>query len=122
MTDVANKFTVEPFSSSAEKREKFNRLLKKRYAAEARFKLWGIAAISVAVVFLVLLLGSIIMQGSSAFMTTRVTLEVKLDPAVIDPQGTRDPKVLAAADYNALLRQSMQALFPRSRAAARPGR
>lgn len=112
MTDVANKFTVEPFSSSAEKREKFNRLLKKRYAAEARFKLWGIAAVSVAVVFLVLLLGSIIMQGSSAFMTTRVTLEVKLDPAVIDPQGTRDPKVLAAADYNALLRQSMQALFP----------
>ena len=112
MTDVANKFTVEPFSSSAEKREKFNRLLKKRYAAEARFKIWGIAAVSVAVVFLVLLLGSIIMQGSSAFMTTRVTLEVKLDPAVIDPQGTRDPKVLAAADYNALLRQSMQALFP----------
>lgn len=112
MTDVANKFTVEPFSSSAEKREKFNRLLKKRYAAEARFKMWGIAAVSVAVVFLVLLLGSIIMQGSSAFVTTKVTLEVKLDPAVIDPQGTRDPKALAAADYNALLRQSMQALFP----------
>ncbi|PWR21921.1 phosphate ABC transporter permease PstA [Zavarzinia compransoris] len=112
MTDVANKYTVEPFSASVEKRERFNRLLKKRYAAEARFKMWGIAAISVAVVFLVLLLGSIIMQGSSAFVTTRVTLDVHLDPAVIDPQGTKDPKVLAAADYNALLRKSMQTLFP----------
>ena len=112
MTDVAGKFTVEPFSASAEKREKFNRLLKRRYAAEARFKMWGIAAVSVAVVFLVLLLGSILLQGASAFSTTKVELELYLDPAVIDPQGTKDPQVIASADYNQILRASMSKLFP----------
>lgn len=112
MTDVANKFVVEPFSASTEKREKFNRLLKKRYAAEARFKFWGILAVSTAVVFLVLLLGSIILQGSSAFVTTKIELELNLDPAVIDPQGTRDPKVIANADYTAIIRAAMQKKFP----------
>ncbi|MFZ2871630.1 phosphate ABC transporter permease PstA [Zavarzinia sp.] len=112
MTDVANKFVVEPFSASTEKHEKFNRLLKKRYAAEARFKMWGILAVSSAVVFLVLLVGSIILQGSSAFVTTKVELELNLDPAVIDPQGTKDPKVIASADYTALIRAAMQKKFP----------
>ena len=112
MTDVANKFVVEPFSASTEKREKFNRLLKKRYAAEARFKMWGIAAVSSAVVFLILLLGSIILQGSSAFVTTKVELELTLDPAIIDPQGTKDPSVIANADYNAIIRAAMQKKFP----------
>ncbi|MCF4165411.1 phosphate ABC transporter permease PstA [Zavarzinia compransoris] len=112
MTDIAGKYTVEPFSASTEKREKFNRLLKKRYASEARFKMWGIAAVSVAVVFLVLLLGSIILQGSSAFVTTKVELEVSLDREIIDPQGTNDPMVIASADYNKILRNAMQSLFP----------
>ncbi|RJF89767.1 phosphate ABC transporter permease PstA [Oleomonas cavernae] len=112
MTDVAQKFRSEPFSTTDEGREKFNRLLKRRYAAEARFKMWGIAAVSVAVVFLILLVGSIIYQGSTAFLTTKINLEVALDPAVIDPQGSKDPAVIGAADYNAILRAAMQKRFP----------
>ncbi len=65
--------------------------LKRRYAREGRFKLYGLLAIGVAVGFLLLLLGRIIEQGHTAFYTHSVTTPVYMDPARIDrayPQGT----------------------------------
>ena len=65
--------------------------LKKRYAREGRFRLYGLLAIGVAVGFLLLLLGRIIEQGHTAFYTHSVTVPVYMDPARIDrayPQGT----------------------------------
>jgi phosphate transport system permease protein len=41
--------------------------LKRRYAREGRFRLYGLLAIGVAVGFLLLLLGRIIEQGHTAF-------------------------------------------------------
>ncbi|MDO8296245.1 MAG: phosphate ABC transporter permease PstA [Caulobacter sp.] len=61
-----------------------NRRLKKRHAAEARFRLYGRMAIIVALSFLVLLLGRIGLQGYSTFTTNTVSLPVYLDPARID--------------------------------------
>lgn len=65
--------------------------LKRRYAREGRFRLYGLLAIGVAVGFLLLLLGRIIEQGHTAFYTHTVTVPVYMDPARIDrgyPQGT----------------------------------
>lgn len=65
--------------------------IKKRYAKERRFKMYGILAVSVAVGFLLLLLGRIIEQGHTAFYAHEITLPVYMDPARIDrtyPQGT----------------------------------
>ncbi len=65
--------------------------LKRRYARERRFRLYGILAVSVAVGFLLLLLGRIIEQGHTAFYAHEITLPVYMDPARIDaayPQGT----------------------------------
>ncbi|WP_439478458.1 phosphate ABC transporter permease PstA [Brevundimonas sp.] len=65
--------------------------LKRRYAREGRFKLYGLLAIGVAVGFLLLLLGRIIEQGHTAFYTHSLTVPVYMDPARIDrgyPQGT----------------------------------
>ena len=58
--------------------------LKKRHAAEARFRLYGRVAIIMALSFLVLLLGRIGMQGYSTFTTNTVSLPVYLDPTKID--------------------------------------
>lgn len=57
---------------------------KKRNAAEARFKGFGIAAIVTGLFFLVVLLWQIIANGSGAFMQTRLTLPVMLDAAAIE--------------------------------------
>jgi phosphate transport system permease protein len=65
--------------------------LKRRYAREGRFRLYGLLAIGVAVGFLLLLLGRIIEQGHTAFYAHTVTVPVFMDPAKIDrayPQGT----------------------------------
>ena len=65
--------------------------LKARYARERRFRLYGILAVSVAIGFLLLLLGRIIEQGHTAFYAHEVTLPVYMDPGRVDrayPQGT----------------------------------
>ena len=86
--------------------------LHRRYAAERRFRLYGLAAIGLAVLMLALLLGSIVSKGYTAFLQTRIGLDIHFDPAVIDPTGTRDPAVLASADYGKLVRTALQARFP----------
>lgn len=84
----------------------------RRHAAERRFRLYGVLAIVFAVSFLVLLLGSIAVQGYTAFTATQIRLDVTFEPEVIDPEGTGDPELWAGADYGALIRHSLSARFP----------
>ncbi len=86
--------------------------IRRRYAAERRFRLYGALAIAIAVIFLAILLVSIVSKGYSAFYATYVGLDVTFDPATIDPQGTKDPAVIGNADFNKLARDSLQAMFP----------
>ncbi|MGB3500705.1 MAG: phosphate ABC transporter permease PstA [Mesorhizobium sp.] len=83
--------------------------IKKRYAAEARFKAYGMAAITFGLLFLAIMLGTIVTKGYTAFWQTNITLPITFDPAVIDPQnksGT-DPAVLVRANYDRLIQQAM---------------
>jgi phosphate transport system permease protein len=86
--------------------------LKRRYAAERRFRITGIAAIAVALSFLVLLLGSIFSRGITAFVQTRIQLQVSFsaDTLGIAPGADRD--ALAAADYPGLAKAAIWARFP----------
>jgi phosphate transport system permease protein len=86
--------------------------VRRRYAAERRFRFYGILAISMAMGMLALLLFSIVAKGYSAFAQTEIALDIHFDAAVIDPQGTRDPAALAAADYAKLVRDALYAQFP----------
>lgn len=86
--------------------------IKRRYAVEARFRLYGLSAITVAIMFLAILLGTIVSNGYSAFVTTAIALDVNLDKAEIDPNGTRDPETIAQADFRGLVRSSIRTLFP----------
>ena len=86
--------------------------LSKRYKREARFRRMGLAAIIMGLIFLSLLFVSIVGNGYSAFWQTFVQLEVHLDAAVIDPDGTRDPEVIAGADYGGMVKQSLRDMVP----------
>jgi phosphate transport system permease protein len=66
----------------------------------------------VTAAFLVFLLADIIRKGAPAFFEHRAQLSVTLDPAVIDPKGTRNIADLRSADYQALVRAAMIAQFP----------
>ncbi len=86
--------------------------LARRRRAEKRFRAYGLISITIGLCFLVVLFGSIIGNGYTAFWHTSIGLDVNFDPAVIDPEGTHNPSVLETADYDALLKASLGALFP----------
>ena len=93
MTDAAQSSTgVSPRTQRLQAR------LRGRYARETRFKWYGRAAIGFALTFLVILLGSIIMQGHTAFYSHSVTLPVYMDASRIDrsyPQGANFEQIVA---------------------------
>lgn len=86
--------------------------LARRYRRERRFQLYGLLSVVFGVLFLGFLLTTIVGSGYSAFRQAFVKLEIEFDPATIDPDGGRNPDVLAAADYQALIRASLASLFP----------
>jgi phosphate transport system permease protein len=64
---------------------------RRRNAAEARFRIYGLAAVCIGIAALVLLLASILANGLSAFQQTFVLLEVELTEEKLDKTGNRDP-------------------------------
>jgi phosphate transport system permease protein len=87
-------------------------LVARRYRSERRFKFYGIAAIAVTAVFLVLLFADILVKGLPAFIEHRLTLPMKVDQAAIDPQNSKDPKVIRTGDFDTSIRQGFRDLFP----------
>ena len=83
--------------------------IKRRRAAERRFRIYGASAIIIGLAFLVLLLVSIVSKGYTAFFQTMITLPVEFSEKVIDPSNKRatDPKVLVTANYPNLTRDAV---------------
>ncbi len=88
------------------------RRLAKRYAAERRFRLYGASAIAVALLSLVFLLGSTVLQAIPGFTHHVVTLDFDLDATKLDPAGTRDPAEIGRADFSRLVKVSLREEFP----------
>jgi phosphate ABC transporter, permease protein PstA len=86
--------------------------LRRRYAAERRFQLMGMAAIAVALGFLALLLLSIVTRGITAFVQTQVRIEVTFDAAVMGVEPGAEMDALRAADYPGLAKSAIWARFP----------
>ncbi len=81
--------------------------LKRRYRAERRFRLYGIAAVSFGLLAVLLLLTDIIGKGHGAFRQTYVQLRIHYDPDVLGITSATDPAALALGDYEALVRQAL---------------
>ncbi|OOE72160.1 MULTISPECIES: phosphate ABC transporter permease PstA [Salinivibrio] len=70
-----------------EKRARVKASLAKRRGKEGRFRFYGIGSIFLAFTFLVLLLGSIVSQGYTAFYTTEIRLTVDLSEENLGIEG-----------------------------------
>ncbi len=83
--------------------------LKKRYAAEKRFRFMGIAAIAIGLFFLLSLLFTVVSKGYTAFWQTSIAIDITFDEKVIDPKNKRstNPKVLQLANYPKLAREAL---------------
>jgi phosphate transport system permease protein len=96
-------------TTGAKSAEAMKARLKRRYAAERRFRTLGLLAVALALTFLAILLFSIVSKGWTAFLQTQIQVEVALEAETIDPEGRRDPTVLDTADYAALVRKALVA-------------
>ncbi len=85
---------------------------KRRYAADRRFRWMGLGAVWTALGLLALLLFTIVAQGYTAFVQTTIRLPIEFSAEKIDPDDTRDPAVLAKADYAGLVNDALYRMFP----------
>ena len=83
--------------------------LPRRRRRETMFKLAGLLATTVGIVFLGVFFADLIAKGSSAFVQTQVRLDVEFDAQVIAPGGEMD---IAYADFDGLVRASLRGVFP----------
>lgn len=83
--------------------------LKRRHAAEARFRFYGIAAITIGLVFLAILMFSIFSKGYTAFVQTAITVPVEFSAEIIDKDNVRgtDPRKLLTANYPVIARNAV---------------
>ena len=82
-------------------------LLKKRYKKEKRFILIGRIAVSLTIIFLVILLGSIILRGISGFYTTNISLKTNLLEEIIDPAQNKNADEIFKASWRKVSRTAI---------------
>lgn len=83
--------------------------IKRRYAAERRFRAYGIAALSFGILFLFILLYSVVSKGYTAFQQTMITVPVEFSEQIIDKDNERatDPSKLMTANYPVVARNAL---------------
>jgi len=86
--------------------EDARRRVRRRHAADLRMRLYGLAAIGLAVGLLAVLLGSLVISGHSAFVQTKVPLQVFIDPAQVKPDN------VGSGNYRKLVRDAFRDLLP----------
>ena len=81
--------------------KRIHRDLLRRNRAQMRLKLYGISAIVISLLFLLVFLSNIVSRGYSAFLQTQIRLDITLSP-----QESAD------GNYQKMIRDSLLTLFP----------
>ena len=86
--------------------------MRRRNAAETRFRLYGLAAIGISLATLFFMLWTIFSDGVSAFWQAKLTMPVTLSSELLDPAGNgnrEDMMAVTTVGYNKLLTQAFTA-------------
>lgn len=92
--------------------------LRRRYRKERRFRLYGMAAIAVALLSLFILFADIINKGHTGFLKTTITLELELDGDTMYLEDPTDPDERAMADFTAPIIEALKKHFPEAEGSA----
>ena len=86
--------------------------LKRRYAAEKRFRWYGIIAIAASLAFLAVLITSIFIKGYPAFTHSFVKMNITLDAGTLGISESPTDKELRAANFAGVMKKSLRERFP----------
>jgi phosphate transport system permease protein len=93
-------------------REIINRRIRKRYAAERRFKLYGMLSVGFGLVCLAVLFTDIVTKGLPAFQQTWLRMDIVFDSEYLQISDANDPDQLKRANFDGLFREQLRAAFP----------
>ena len=86
--------------------------LKKRYAKEKRFRLYGLISIIISFAFLLTLLTSIFSKGLPAFQQSYVKLDIELDANVLGINSDSSKDEIYSANYSKVIDNGLRTMFP----------
>ena len=104
--------TGSSMTNSHSNTEKIQNSLRKRYARERRFQWYGRLAILLGFAFLITLLTDIVVKGTPAFTQHFLKITVVFDAEAMDVGADPTEQELYQADYGAVLKGSLRAMFP----------
>ena len=90
MTDISAAFPVRKQSILTASAQ-----MRRRNAAERRFRMYGVAAIALSLATLAIMLFTILRDGVSSFQQASLTFPVALSAEVLDPKGNRNRDEMA---------------------------
>ena len=105
MTDISEKATSHFLSEEAQRR------VRKRYAAERRFRAYGVTMICIAVFFLVVLFYTIISRGYSAFEATNYLLPITFSEETLELTPAATEQEINELSGTKLTRLARQGLY-----------
>ena len=111
MTDIMGSAPVPASRARRSSLMAQDALSKRRNAAEARFKIYGIVAIVIAMLALVWLLISIFSVGLPSFRQTFLTMPIELPADKLDKSGVRDVAVMSkvtTVGYAAVIQAALE--------------
>ena len=91
--------------------DKMKKGLRRRYAAERRFRLYGQLSILLALAFMLFLFTAIFSKGYPAFQQTFIGVSIDLSSEKF-PDSTSDVKGFYAMDYAGMIKRSLYQTFP----------
>ncbi|EEB79612.1 phosphate ABC transporter, permease protein PstA [marine gamma proteobacterium HTCC2148] len=86
--------------------------LKKRYARERRFQMYGKLAVLAGFVFLFVLLFDIVSKGTPAFTQQHISIAVNIDVDALGVSSTASQDEISKADFSSLIKSSLREMFP----------
>lgn len=89
-------------------RQKVAASMKRRRAAETRFRLFGVASILFGMLCLVVLFTDIISKGKSAFTQTVVTMDVTIDADYLNLSADSTVEQIQAANFGGLMKRHLK--------------
>jgi len=85
---------------------------RRRYAADRRLRIYGLAAIVIAIGVLGILLGTLIFGGATAFVQTRISVDFYIDPELVSPDE------IQRGDFRQIVNNAVAGMFPEIEGAA----
>ncbi|MAD44658.1 MAG: phosphate ABC transporter, permease protein PstA [Oceanospirillaceae bacterium] len=97
-------------NTSMTTREKVEHSMKRRRAAESRFRLYGMASVLFGLLCLVVLFGDILSKGGSAFTQTFIETEIQLDGDYLGLDASSSDQDVRNANFSGLVKKHFRAM------------